>query len=230
MCGRMNTRGIEFSSFDVTESEKVKYRQLGGYNVALTSHVAMIRNDVRGEREVAEAVWNFKPSWAPPESSKLLYNARAETVSTRPSFRSAFKTRRCLIPARGYYEWRKPDKQPFYFTRADDAPLALGGIYEEGDDAGLSACIITTAANGDTGAVHDRMPLILPREQWPRWLSSAPLTDQEKSEFLVPAPCGTLASWPVNRAVGNVRNDGPDLIQAAPETPLTLQSDFFGDA
>ncbi len=221
MCGRVDTREIQLTFFEVKDSKKVKYRQSGRYNLAPTRIVAMVRQDVEGDREIVEAVWDLKPAWAGDEK-RLLHNARCETVHKLPSFRSAFKTRRCLVAASGYFEWRKSDKQPFYYSRADGNPLAFAGIYEGDEEHGFSACIITTTPNMEAGLVHDRMPVILEKARWNRWLEPDQLTEQERLEMLVPATDGTLTYWPVDRAVGSVKNDNPGLIQPAQETPLVM--------
>lgn len=157
--------------------------------------------------------WGLIPSWAKPESKlPLMINARAETIATKPAYRSAFKTRRCIVPATGYFEWQKlPDgtKQPFYFTRKD--PLAFAAIWE-----GETVATITTEPNKEAAQVHNRMPVILNFNQFDRWLEPTPLSEEECRLFLHSLPDGSLYCHPVDRRVGSVRFDDPSLIEPAP--------------
>lgn len=228
MCGRIDTRDIQFSFFEIKNSSKRKYAMSGKFNLAPTSIVPIIKIDAEGEREMVEAVWDLKPSWA-NENKRLLHNARCETVHSLPSFRSAFKTRRCLVAAAGYFEWRKSDKQPFFFTRKDENPLAFAGIYEGNEEGGYSACIITTIPNAECAAIHDRMPVVLRREFWNRWLEPDQLSEEERLNMLVPAPDNSIQLWPVDRAVGSVKNDNPGLIERADETPLPTKPKSKGN-
>ena len=163
------------------------------------------------------------------------FNARAETVRVKPSFRNAFARRRCLIPADGYYEWRtlenpdgdKPRKQPYYIHRADGAGMAFAGLYELWRDTALpaghpkawlwTAAIITTRATDEVGWVHDRMPMVISPDHWAEWLDPAPGDADRLIEAMAPAAADMLETRPVSAAVNSVRNDGPDLI--APVTP-----------
>jgi putative SOS response-associated peptidase YedK len=142
-------------------------------------------------------------------------NARSETVATSPMFRAALAKRRCIVPAAAFYEWRASPggKEPFAIARADGDPLAFAGLWEgwRGPDGEVlrTFAILTTAANGEMAALHDRMPVILEPETWPVWLGEA---EGDPASLLRPAPSGILCIWPVGRAVGNVRNDGPELL------------------
>jgi len=111
-------------------------------------------------------------------------------------------------------------KQPFYFERDDGNPLAFAGIWESNPDSGETVSIITTSPNTEAGKIHDRMPVVLKRDSWQRWFIPEPLTDEERGQMLVPALDGTLKIWPVGRAVGNVRNNGPELIEFLQEGTL----------
>jgi putative SOS response-associated peptidase YedK len=168
--------------------------------------------------------WGLIPSWSKDATSGgRLFNARAESVSSKASFREAFRSRRAVIPADGFFEWHKGPggrSQPHFFSRADGQPLALAGLWEVwrdpiGDDdrsAWITSCaIITTAAGPDVAPVHERMPVILEPEAIDAWLD--PTEDAELLEALMqPAPAGTLVHHPVDRRVGNVANDEPGLI------------------
>jgi putative SOS response-associated peptidase YedK len=229
MCGRADIHKIRWAFFDVSDPEPGVFQP--GYNVAPTDIVPMIRRGVRGGREAGVAVWDLSPPWRTGARKAPLHNARSETVHRLPSFRSAFQSRRCIVPANGYFEWRRTDRQPFYFCRGDGNPLAFAGIYEQAADGSHSTCILTTSPNRECSAIHDRMPVILRRRHWDRWLEPDALAESERLAMLVPAPDASIRLWPVGRAVGNVRNDHPGLIE-----PLAIpveksepgsQSDFF---
>lgn len=166
--------------------------------------------------------WGLIPSWSPDKTSgNRLFNARAETVSTKPAFRPAFGSRRLAVLVDGFYEWRKDPggaRQPFYFHRGDGFPLAFAGLWENWKDPGtglwLRSCtIITTTAGPDMRGIHDRMPVILERDQLRPWLRAGERREAELMAFLQPAAADTLIRYPVSSRVGNVRNDSPDLLQ-----------------
>ena len=165
-------------------------------------------------RQLRVLRWGLVPSWSKDaRGAARMINARQESVKDKPAFRKAYATRRCLVPADGYYEW-KPEgasKQPYFLTAGD--PLAMAGIYEhwkspEGE--WLSTCaVITTTAPDDLGEIHDRAPLLVPREHWGLWLDPAV---PDPGDLLVPGTPGVLDAWPVSKDVGNVRNNGPHLV------------------
>jgi putative SOS response-associated peptidase YedK len=186
------------------------------YNIAPTQPVAAIRQpEAASERELVLLKWGLVPPWADdPSIGSRMINARAETVAQKPSFRTAFKKRRCLILADGYYEWQKRDarKQPYLIHRRDDRPFAFAGLWEQwrgdSEEAPLESCtIITTDANDATRHVHDRMPVILDAGDYDRWLDPA-IHDRSQLEPLL-APCGAedLVAVPVSTHVNNPRND-----------------------
>jgi len=181
-------------------------------------------------RELDRYRWGLVPSWAKdPSMGNRTFNARAETVASKPSFRAAFTARRLAVVADGFYEWRPEGTgvtQPFYFTRADGHPLALAGLWERwwsgpggpdadtGQEPALRTCtVITTEAGPDMGDIHHRMPVVLEPEVLEEWLDPANRDKPELESLLVPSPGGTLVHRPVGREVGNVRNDGPELIE-----------------
>jgi putative SOS response-associated peptidase YedK len=148
-----------------------------------------------------------------------MINARAETVAEKPAFRSAFKRRRCLVPADGYYEWKKigKQKQPYYIRLRGDEPFAFAGLWErwrDAEDQALDTCtIITTNANSLTRSIHDRMPVILDSADYDIWLEP---TEQEKDkllQLLQPYESGEMVVDPVSQHVNNVRNDDPACIE-----------------
>lgn len=217
MCGRyVNKLGeAQYSFFELNDIRLPKFPARPRYNIAPTTKIPVVIAEDAGRRALVEMRWGLRPSWATPEKKlPAMINARVETVASVPSFRSAFKTRRCIVPASGYYEWRAGKvKQPFYFQRRDGLPIAFAAIWEHNSDAGDTVCTITTRPNAEASTVHDRMPVILPREAWSRWLEPEPLTEEECAQLLAPSPDGLLEIYPVDRAVGSVANDNPGLIE-----------------
>jgi putative SOS response-associated peptidase YedK len=192
------------------------------YNVAPTDpvYVVMERHDHRLLKVVR---WGLVPSWAKdPKGAARLINARRESVADKPAFRAAYQRRRCLVPADGYFEWQQQGghKQPYFLAARDRSPLAMAGLYEvwKGPDEQLlwTCTVITTEAADELGHIHDRTPLLVPPEAWDRWLD--PSVEDPGDDLLVPGTPGVLDAWPVPPAVGNVRNNGPELVEPwAPE-------------
>jgi putative SOS response-associated peptidase YedK len=211
MCGRYVRKDVGAVAVSFFKVSEVRAAWKPSFNVAPSSLVPVVRLEEEGRRELVELNWGLIPAWAKPDAKlPMMINARAETVASKPSYRSAFTSRRCIVPASGYFEWKKlPDgkKQPYYFQRRDGQLIAFAGIWE-----GQTVATITTAPNLEAAAVHDRMPVILNGEDFTRFLDPTPLTDEERRRFLAPSPPGTLECWPVDRAVGNVRNNNPGLI------------------
>lgn len=220
MCGRfvIATPLISiFEYFDIQDPRVTE--QQPRYNVAPTTPILIVRDD--GEaRSLDTAHWGFIPSWAKSASDgRQPINARSETVAESRLFGRAYKQRRCLIPADGFYEWQARQgarKQPYYIHRADGELLAFGGIWEtwhEGDeDAVTSATILTTAANDSISELHNRMPLIVEQAAWDDWLLG-----DDPAPLMEPAADGILTWRPVDPAVGNTRNDDPHLIEPIDE-------------
>ena len=215
MCGRYNLRATPAEIqqfFDVLRVPDLPPR----YNVAPTQAMPVVRAGDE-HTECVLARWGLIPSWASdPGIGARMINARSETVAEKPSFRAAFKRRRCLVPASGYYEWQKVsgEKQPYHIHRPDDGLFAFAGLWErwsKGSEPLESFTIITTAAPPDLARLHDRMPVILPREQYALWLD----LEVEPAALLellqTPAAAGLEASA-VDRLVGNVKNDTPECI------------------
>ncbi len=199
------------------------------YNVAPTKDVYVVRHKKErdaegrptggGHRELRAVRWGLVPSWAKDVSvgSRML-NARVESLTDKPAFRKAAASRRCLVPADGWYEWAKrldsPGKQPYYVTPQDGSVLAFAGLWEvwgRGDDRLHSCTVVTAPAVGALAEVHPRMPLVLPRERWAEWLDPA---REDVSEVAAPTPpelVERLEIRPVGTAVGNVANNGSRL-------------------
>ena len=196
------------------------------WNVAPTDPVyAVLQREDRRQLRVLR--WGLVPSWAKDaKGAARLINARQETVADKPAFRAAYQRRRCLLPADGYYEWQVDGsrKQPWFLTSRDGGPLAMAGLYEvwsQGEQRLWTCTVITTSASDELGHIHDRTPLLVPREDWARWLD--PAVEDPGEHLLVPAVGGALDAWPVGPGVGNVRNDGPQLVEPLPpEQPAAL--------
>ncbi len=216
MCGRFafySPREAVLVVFGVGFTEALAPR----YNISPTQDVAAIRSDAHGAPQAAILRWGLIPSWAKdPAIGNRMINARAETLAEKPAFRSAFRRRRCLVLANGFYEWRKSGrgKQPYYIAAADERPIAFAGLWERWDkgDSPLETCtIITTGANRALSELHDRMPAILPPEAALQWLApDAPI--ERLAGLLLPAADELLAARPVSRAVNSPAHEGPELI------------------
>lgn len=189
------------------------------YNVAPTQNVLAVRVSPKdNQKEVVPLYWGLLPSWAKEKKmAAKMINARAETITEKPSFRSAFKSRRCLIPADGFYEWKKDGKikQPFYIRRIDGKPFMFAGLWEYNNkfDEPIESCtIITTSANEIMKPIHERMPVILPEQHFDEWLEPE-LDDVAKLQiFLVPCECEVMEAYPVSTVVNNPKNNMPELI------------------
>lgn len=191
------------------------------FNFAPTDTGVVIRLDREGRRKPVMMKWGLVPSWSKDgKMAGATFNAKAETIAEKPTFRAAFQSRPCLVPADGFYEWKKlpgGDKQPYFITTRNKAPFAFAGLWEfwraknaPKDDPGLETfTIITTEPNEICAPIHDRMPVILARSDWPRWLASP----EERKALLRAFPAAEMECWPVGKAVGNVRNQGPELIE-----------------
>jgi putative SOS response-associated peptidase YedK len=181
--------------------------------------------------------WGLIPPWSKDKAQgNRLFNARAETLSAKPAFRKAFQVRRLVVVVDGFYEWRRDPagaRQPFYFHRGDGFPMTFAGLWEIWKDpeteSWLRSCsIITTSAGPDMQGIHDRMPVILERDELRRWLDVESADDSELMAFLRPAPPGTLVRYPVDSRVGNVRNDSPDLLRPLDGSGPDRQPTLFG--
>ncbi|MCW2816389.1 MAG: response-associated peptidase [Nocardioides sp.] len=251
MCGRYaSTRRPDdlVEEFDVVETV-VQQALEPDYNVAPTKDVYAVVSrtpsasadeprdpDAEPHRQLRVLRWGLVPSWAKdPSIGSRMINARMETVADKPAFRRAFASRRCILPADGYYEWYelegdtgargKPRKQPFFIRPADGGTLAMAGLYEiwrdparDEDDPERfrwTCTVITTDAADDLGRIHDRMPLMVEPERWGDWLDPRTAKD-DLLDLLVPAAPGRLEAYPVSAAVGNVRNNGPELVEPLP--------------
>lgn len=214
MCGRLtNTMAPEevFSQTGLNPPVDWSPR----YNLAPSQNVLAIRASTRGQRELVKLRWGLLPSWAKePSLANKLVMARAETLTSKPSFRDAFRKRRCAIVADGFFEWlrRGTVSTPFYFRFAQ--PLTIAGLWEHcrvDNETVETCCVVTTAANQVVGSVHERMPVLIDDAAVDVWLD-ADTPVEVLQRLLRPAPDAWLRPFAVSSAVNNPRNDHPDLL------------------
>ena len=184
------------------------------YNIAPSQPVAVIPNDGKGQLNFF--VWGLIPSWAKdPKIGNRMINARAETLAEKPSFRAAFRRRRCLIPADGFYEWRQEPgqkrKTPMFIRLESGQPFALAGLWESWhapDGSNILSCtIITTQPNDLVEKIHNRMPVILPPESYSLWLEPGEADPERLQALLKPYPASEMMAYPVSTLVNNPSND-----------------------
>ena len=203
------------------------------YNVAPTQLIELLRPKPDGGMEIASVRWGFIPEWSQPPFHPII-NARSETVASKTTFRNAFKLRRALIPVDGFFEWKKIGKarQPYLFGMKDHKPFVLGALWERCEtDPGnpQETCVIlTTSANPLVAPLHDRMPVIIPRESLDAWLN--PSCDKEKlNALMVPYPADKMEAVPVNRRVNDVKNNDPECVAQVKLEPQIIQGQLdFG--
>ena len=203
------------------------------YNVAPTQMIPVVRV-ANGKRELADLRWGFIPSWSADPPSTGFVNARAETASTKPAFRNAFRTRRCLVPANGFFEWKHVGKQkyPYLIRSAGGGLFAYAGLWEPwtGPDGPIeTVAILTVPANDLVRPLHDRMPAILPEERFTEWLDPCESSPARLLPLLVPYPIEKMESWPVSDRVNGVAADDPALIEpiAPPPRAARVQPTLF---
>ncbi len=240
MCGRYAVTtdpallAAEIDAVDETEGTEL---DVPGYNVAPTTNIVTVV--ARHSREQPEddptrrlraMRWGLLPHWQKTLSGPPLFNARAETLSEKPAFRTALKNKRCLVPMDGWYEWqvldpdaKKPRKQPMYMTPLDGTRMYMAGLWSVWRPAGaglevpptLSATVITTDSVGPLRAVHDRMPLVLTPELFDQWLDPDGPADPRLLAPPAPDVAERIEIRPVSALVNTVKNDGPELIARA---------------
>lgn len=190
------------------------------YNIAPTQNVQALVAGAGGEPAWRSLRWGLIPFWAKDRAiGSRLINARAETLGAKPAFRTAFRRRRCLIAASGYYEWHTRDgvKRPWFISRADEQPFAMAGVWDawqEGPETLHSCSIITAPANDFVRTLHHRMPVLLTSTDWPLWFDPA-ARRPDLEERLLAVQTVELQAWAVSRRVNSPANDTPDLVAAA---------------
>jgi putative SOS response-associated peptidase YedK len=214
MCGRFafySPSEATAALFGVDASIAVEPR----FNIAPSQYIAAIRESEQGGRELAMFRWGLVPFWAKdPAIGNRMINARAETVAEKPSFRAAYRQRRCLVLADGFYEWKKDGdaKTPYFISPKNGNAFAFAGLWEtwsakETDETIQSTTLITTAANESMAKIHHRMPIVLQPDTADRWLAG---DDQLIEDVAANSPA--MQAWPVAKRVNNARNEGSDLI------------------
>jgi len=192
------------------------------WNLAPTDPIPIVRRDRDdGLRRLDVVRWGLVPYWA--KDMKIGYstiNARAEDIETKPAFREAFKRRRCLIPLDNFYEWKKfgpKDRQPYAIALQGGGLMSMAGLWETwrspAGETVRSAAIVTCPPNALIAELHDRMPVILPREAWPPWLGEETADADQLKALLIPYPSDQMTMWRVDRRVGNVKNNDAALIE-----------------
>jgi putative SOS response-associated peptidase YedK len=216
MCGR-------FAFYSPTEATAALFGATGSvpiearYNIAPTQYVAAIRNAEDSSRELTLLRWGLVPFWAKdPSIGNRMINARAETVAEKPAFRAAYRHRRCIVLADGFYEWHREGsvKTPYYISTADAQPFAFAALWEnwtskETGESIQSTTLLTTGADEFMTALHHRMPVVLNPDSAAVWLAGG----NDALDFAL-SHSPELRAWPVDRRVNNARNEGEDLIQA----------------
>jgi putative SOS response-associated peptidase YedK len=232
VCGRYASTRKPDDLIEAFEVEEVRTEPLKvSYNVApTTTQYAVLErlHEDEVQRQLRALRWGLVPSWAKDLGiGNKMINARAETLLSKGVFSKPLSRRRCLVPADGYYEWYaepgRKTKQPFFIRRRDGAPVAMAGLYEiwrdpngPEDERLWSFTVITTDSNAAVRHIHDRMPAMLPPELWDQWLDPAVTDAESMARLLAPAPEGDLEAYPVSKAVSNVRNDVPELLDPLP--------------
>jgi putative SOS response-associated peptidase YedK len=222
MCGRFTVKATwaELVALYRLTMDAPPHNLRPRYNVCPTDPVDVVRED-EGKRDLVSMRWGLVPRWWSKQLKEMrvaTFNARAETVETKPFFRDAFKRNRCLIPVSGYYEWQTtPEgKQPWYFTAADGSLLTAAGLWDEWKDRSTgevlkSFTMIITEPNDFAAEVHDRMPVLLTPDQFAPWLNH-----EAGTEYLKPAPNDYLQRWPVSKRVNTSKADADDATLSEP--------------
>jgi putative SOS response-associated peptidase YedK len=256
MCGRYASSRRPEDLVEEFEVEQVEVHDTlpADYNVAPTKEVYAVvsrppskERQRPAQRQLRVLTWGLVPSWSrDPSIGNRLINARVETAAEKSAFRKAFASRRCLLPADGYYEWytpgrqaedtpgtggkrEKPRKQPFFIHDPEGAVLAMAGLYEIWRDPTRSeedphrfrwtCTVLTTEAEDDLGRIHDRMPLLVERGEYGAWLDPTVSEPEALQRLLVPAAPGRLEAYPVATLVNSVKNNGPELVEPLPVEP-----------
>ena len=232
MCGRFSLRVELEELIAFYDLAQVEFPYTPRYNIAPGQRIPAVIEASTGRR-LGPLRWGLVPSWSKDDKAgQRMMNARADSLHTKPSFKHLFTTKRCVIPADGFYEWRKADKQPFRITLADDSLFSLAALYDtwvSPNGERISTCtVITTEPNSLMGAIHERMPVIVPKERLSEWLDKETQPTKLQS-LLTPLPAELMRAYPVSPVVGNVRNDVPECIApyTPPEVSAVDQIEFF---
>jgi putative SOS response-associated peptidase YedK len=220
MCGRFSQQRPASELAEIFAAEPLVDDPGARFNVAPTDDaLVVVQRDDR--RAITAYRWGLVPHWAADlKAGARMFNARAETLTTSPAFRDAFKRRRCLVPVDSFYEWKREGtaRQPYNVVREDGRPLALAGLWAGWKDPATETVrrtftIVTTTPNDALADLHDRMPVMIPDDAWDRWLDPSPADPGELIGLLQPTDEIALRVYAVNRDVNDVRRDGPELIE-----------------
>jgi putative SOS response-associated peptidase YedK len=218
MCGRFTQERPASELAEIFGAEPLVEDPGAHYNVAPTDEaLVVVQRDDR--RAVTAYRWGLIPHWATAAKvGSRMINARSETITVSPAFRDAFVRKRCIVPVESFYEWKRDGtiRQPYRIVRRDRQPLALAGLWAgwrepDTDTVRRTFSIVTTTPNEAVAALHDRMPVVLERETWDRWLDPRPADPSELMGLLAPSEAD-LEIYAVGRDVNDVRRDGPELI------------------
>ena len=223
MCGRFTQERPASELAEIFAAEPLRDDPGAHFNVTPTDEATVVvqRED---RRAVTGYRWGLIPHWATDANvGSRMFNARAETLTTSPAFRDAFRRKRCLVPVDSFYEWKREGtiRQPYRVVRRDGRPLALAGLWAGWHDPATQTVrrtftIVTTSPNKALADLHDRMPVIVPQGAWDRWLDPTPPDPAELLGLLLPTDDVELEIYPVERLVNDVRRDGPELIRRLP--------------
>ncbi|MEP7181272.1 MAG: SOS response-associated peptidase [Betaproteobacteria bacterium] len=230
MCGRYELHSHPAAialAFGLAQTPELHPR----YNIAPMTDIPVVRVNATGARELVRMRWGLVPRWAKdPSIGAKMINARGETIAEKPSFRTAYRKHRCLLPADGFYEWVQvgggshPTKQPMHIGMKDGSPFGFAGLAERwlsAEGEVLDSCtIVTTEANELLRPIHDRMPVIVAADAYARWLDPA---HTDVADLVAPFPSAAMAAYPVSTRVNNVRHDDAALIEAV--TPIAAEPD-----
>lgn len=229
MCGRYRLSRRKQLVEEYFESASEEEDWSPRYNIAPTQSVATVRQS-GADRVLSSMRWGLVPSWAGDASiGNRLINGRSETVLQKAAFRDSFRMRRCLIPADGFYEWKKSGKerQPFHFSMKDGALFAFAGLWDRWKSSTgemLESCsILTTAANDLLEGIHDRMPVILPPRHYRTWLTAPSVEAERLADLLVPFDPSFMSRYPVSSLVNKPQNEGPECAVEAPVREVQAQ-------
>lgn len=225
MCGRFTLTApdeLVAEAFGLDEPPRLSAR----FNIAPAQPVAIVRREAAGARRLSLAHWGFPTRSAAEAEDEafpaLMINARSETAASKPTFREAFAQRRCLIPADGFYEWRKGRREAFHFSLSEQAIFAFAGLWQAADETPV-CLILTTEANEVVSRVHPRMPVILPRPAYERWLEPGPGEPAALRELLRPYPAAQMASRAVSSFVNDARHEGRRCLEPPRQASLFEQ-------
>ena len=222
MCGRFVLDDIDdiFPRYGIKDSNGIKEKLTQRFNIAPTQSIPVIYKDKNQENKIEFMKWGLVPFWAKdPKIGYGMINARAETLSQKPSFKHILKTKRCLVPSSGFYEWKKMDKHkvPYYIGIKNSRIFSFAGLFDNWKDSVgnelVTFTIITTDANNTLKPIHDRMPVILEQEFEEKWLDTRIQDFDSLAEMLKPYPDDQMTAYAVSREVNDPKNDNPQLIR-----------------